>query len=50
MLSCWFSLVHDVYDTLSKLAGCVCDITDTDCQAQNGSTHGCVFNFEILIF
>ena len=48
MLSCWFSLVHDVYDTLSKLAGCVCDITD--CQAQNGSTHGCVFNFEILIF
>jgi len=36
----WFC---DVFDTLAMHAGHVHDIIDTNCWAQNGSTHGHVF-------
>ena len=31
------------FGTFVTHAGPVCDVTDTDCWAQNGSTHGRVF-------
>ena len=35
----WKRLAHDVFHILAMHAGLVYDITDTDCWAQNGSTH-----------
>ena len=31
---------HDVFDTFTPHSGLVHDVTNTDCWAQNGSTHG----------
>ena len=36
-------LARDVFDTFTTHAGLVHDVTNTDCRAQNGSTHGRVF-------
>ena len=36
-------LARDVPDTFATHAGRINDMTDTDCQRQNGSTHGFVF-------
>ena len=36
-------LTHAVMDILTTHAGLVHDITDTDCQTQNGSGHGRAF-------
>ena len=46
-------LAHDLFATFATHAGLVHDITDTDCWAQNGSTHGHVFitlNFIFNLF
>ena len=32
---------HDIFDTFATHASTACDVTDTDCLAQNGSTHAC---------
>ena len=36
-------LVLDVFDAFATHAGLVYDVAGTDCWAQNGSSHGCVF-------
>ena len=36
-------LVCDVFDAFATRSGLVYDSTDTDCWAQSGSTHSCVF-------
>ena len=35
-------LIRDVFYTFATPAGPLCDVTDTDCWAQNGSTHGSI--------
>ena len=41
----------DVVDTFTTHASLVYDVTDTDCRAQNGSTHGRVFcDFQTSLF
>ena len=37
-------LARDVFDTFASYAGLVYDVTDTDCCAQNNSTHGHLFS------
>ena len=50
--SCWFfsflmktrkRLACDMYTTFATHAGCVYDVTDIECWAQNGSTRSHVF-------
>ena len=36
-------LVSDVFHTFATRVSLIYDVTDTDCWAQNGSTHGRVF-------
>ena len=36
-------LARDAFDTYATHAGLGYDVTETDCRAQNGSTHGRVF-------
>lgn len=43
MLVCSLPNEWQKFDAFAMLAGCICDITQADCWAQNGSINGCVF-------
>ena len=36
-------LAHNIFNTFASHVSLICDITDTDCWAQNDSSHGHVF-------
>ena len=43
-------LVHVTFGTFATHSHSVCDITDTDCWAQNGSVQSCFHDFQTSVF
>ena len=43
MSGCSHAVACDIFGTFAVHATLVCDVIDTDCRVQHGSTHGHVF-------